>query len=166
MRRACSMRKSSPGKPKPGRRQKPHRFSQRASCAALRLRPSASSRQLIRQFADRAQRPRIAAQAQSLFQLGRQLLRFERSPSENTAGIRASAAASASSLITAAGFREHSLRGSLAQLELQAPAMVADLGIRPDFERAHFRQLRAQLHGHHPLARFAEAQNRASGACR
>ena len=32
------MRKSSPGNPNPGRRQKPHRLSHRSSCAALRLR--------------------------------------------------------------------------------------------------------------------------------
>ena len=34
MRRACSMRKSSPGNPKPGRSTKPHKLSQRISSAA------------------------------------------------------------------------------------------------------------------------------------
>src|ERR1035437_5625863 len=38
------MRKSSPGEPKPGRRQKPARLSQRISYAGLFLRPSAAAR--------------------------------------------------------------------------------------------------------------------------
>jgi hypothetical protein len=47
----------------------------------------------------------------------------------------------------------------LAQLELQTPAIVADLGIAPGFERAGFRQARAQFHRHQPLAALAEANH-------
>lgn len=50
MRRDCSIRQSSPGYPKPGRRQKPQRLSHRASQARAFLRPSAVSRRTSASF--------------------------------------------------------------------------------------------------------------------
>ena len=45
------------------------------------------------------------------------------------------------------------------KLKLQTPAVLADLRIAPGFERADFRQPRAQLHRYQPLAAFAEANH-------
>ena len=63
-------------------------------------------------------------------------------------------ASSASSLTTAAArFAARLLGGRLAQLELQPPAVVADLRFGPGFERPDLGQPRAQLHRDQPLAR-------------
>ena len=55
---------------------------------------------------------------------------------------------------TAGGFR-----GGLAQFELQAPALLADFRIGPDFEGADFGELGAELDGDEALALFAEADD-------
>jgi hypothetical protein len=49
----------------------------------------------------------------------------------------------------------------LAQFELQPPAMLADLRLGPDFERADFGEMRAQPHRHQPLlGLLAESDHR------
>ena len=47
----------------------------------------------------------------------------------------------------------------LAQLELQAPAVVADLRFAPGFDGSDFGETRAQLHRHQALAGLAEADD-------
>jgi hypothetical protein len=42
--------------------------------------------------------------------------------------------------------------GCFAQLELQTPAIVADFGVAPGFERAYISEMRADFHRHETLA--------------
>ena len=155
MRRACSMRKSSPGYPKPGRRQKPARFSQRTSYAGLFLRPSAAREERVGQLADGRERPGVPAEPQGLLQL-RGSSSGARAISRSARRLARSARASlcsASSLIDRRRpcARRGCCRGGFAQLELQSPAILADLRFGPDFERADFGEPRAELHRDKPL---------------
>ena len=152
------MRKSSPGKPKPGRRQNPHRFSQRSFVRGAALAAVGQFQHAVGELADGRERPGVAAQAERLFEPARAVAPAADVPSANAAGISASATTSASSLITAAGRDGGLLAAGFAQLELQAPAVLALFRIGPDFERADFGELRAELHRHQSLAGFSEAQ--------
>ena len=97
------MRHSSPGKPNPGRKQNPHKFSHRSSSAADFRRASASSniRSASWRTAEMGHEFRPSASACSS-RPGNSVA--AREPAPNVAFTRASAFVMASSLTTAAGF--------------------------------------------------------------
>ena len=102
-----------------------------------------------------------------LFEPAGKFFRWRESPALNVARTSSRAAQATSSLTTAAGSLAAACCSGLPQLELQTPAVLADFRIGPDFERAHFGEMRAQLHGNQSLAGLCRSESRhSSGACR
>ena len=105
--------------------------------------------------------PGIASQAERGFEARGQF--FGRDCRPSTKAARTSVAGGIHGFLADHGggaARDGSGRcGGLAQLELQTPAVLADLRIAPGFERADFGEPRAEFHGNQAFAAFAEAND-------
>src|SRR5579863_8419320 len=112
----------------------------------------------VGEFSDGRYGPRVAAQAQRLLKFRGQLRRLDR-VFRKRGGEQGLGGGERFLADHRRRARRRLLGRRFAKLELKTPAMLADFGIGPDFERADFGQLRAELDGHQALARFAEAQN-------
>ena len=115
----------------------------------------------VRQTARHIHRPGVAAQSQCGFEprgkfFGRYGARREGRPHQFAGRFHRFAAHHRRRTRAALP----TVRGRFAKLELQTPAVVADFGIAPGFERAGFGQPRAQFHRHQPLAALAETNHR------